>query len=241
MILSLLLACTSTAPPSAPPAAQTPATDSRRAEPAPEPGWGALLFRDEVWMRTGGGEVAVGPKGAQTLQPTGSVGGCGPIVQEAEGAMFALPEGKPAPEITPAPPIQAATVERAAWRLDELLPPLDRFAPLPSSPDPSRSRGVNVGSVVKVRRPSAPPVLVATGYRECTGVLAVLSADAGQTLAYDLLDGACEPLRALAPSDLDGDGQRELGAWSRSRAALYRLADENRQPRLLRLGDWSCR
>lgn len=242
LIFLAFIACSSTtAPPAEPEAAPTaPAVDDRKATSQPETGWGALLYRDDAWMSTSDGTLAVGPKGASTLRPSGSLGACGAIVDDPAGAMFVLKAGASEPTIVPAPAIQANLVERSAWRLDELLPALDRFAPLPTSPDPSRSRGVNVGSVAKTRRTGAPPILIAAGHRECTGVIAVLDGDASSTLAWDSIDQACEPLRVMPANDLDGDGVREVGAWSRSRAVLYRMVETPGSVRLVRLADWTC-
>ena len=250
MLLALLVACspapsTTEPAPTPPVVAPAPAPSAElaalRARDLPQAGWGALLWLDETWYSTGGGTLAAGPKGTVTLAPTGSTGACGAIVADPAGAMITLPVGASAPTLTPAPAIQAALVERAAWRLDELLPTADRYTPLPTSPDPSRARGVVVGSVAKVRRHGAPPVLVAAGHRDCTGVIAVLDAEAGRVLAWDQLTGSCEPLRVLPPNDLDGDGHRELAAWSRGRAALYRLAEDASGVELERLADWTCK
>jgi hypothetical protein len=241
LLFAALLACASSEPPSTPAEEPQAAPDPRRASVALEEGWGALLFRDEVWMSTGPGSLAAGPKGIDALRPTGSLGGCGAIVEDPQGAMFVLKPGAVEAPIVAAPAIQANLVERAAWRLDELLPALDRFDPLPTSPDPSRSRGVNVGSVAKIRRHGAPPVLIASGHRGCTGVIAILSGDASETLAWDSLADACEPLRVFPPNDLDGDGVREVGAWSRSRATLYRMPETSGSVSLVRLADWTCR
>jgi len=208
---------------------------------AEEPGWGAVMSVDGTWYRTGGGELAATPKGAVPLQPSGSIGPCGDVIAEATGAMIVLKAGATAPAITPAPPIQAALVERAAWRLDELLPAMDPFSPAPTSQDPSRARGVEVGSVAKARQVGGPPILVTAGHRGCAGVIAVLDAEATRVLSYDVLDQACEPLRVLPLNDLDGDGRREVAAWSRSRTALYRLDESQGKANLVRLADWTCK
>lgn len=252
--LPLLLACSS-APAPAPPAPATAPGQAAGAPPAEAPaapaqpelavelveGWGALLEKDGTWYRTGGGDLAAGPKQVHTLAPTGETGPCGQVVADPQGAMIALPQGTPAPGITPAPAILASLVERAAWRLDEALPDPDAFSPAATSTAPAESRGVALGSVAKVRRKLAPPVLVASGHRECTGVVAILSADGSETLLSHRVDQACEPLRILPPNDLDGDGHRELAAWSRSRAQLYRFVEGPGDPSLVLLADWTCK
>ena len=94
--------------------------------------------------------------------------------------------------------------------------------------------------MAKIRRHGAPPVLITSGNRGCTGVIAILNADASETLAWDSLEGACEPLRVFPPNDLDGDGVREVGTWSRSRATLYRMPETPGSIGLVRLADWTC-
>lgn len=251
----LLAACSSEPPaepalstvPSAGPSAAGPSAAAPSAPVVPTAqvdrveGWGAVLETGGTWYRSRPGSQAAGPKGLITLTPTGSTGACGEVIEPAPGAMVILPEGAKPGTIEEAPAIQAALVKRAAWRLDELLPAADLFTPAPVSPEPSRARGVTIGSVAKVRRHLAPPVLIAAGHRECTGIVAVLSGDAGQALAQHQLPDTCAPLRVLPPSDLDGDGQLELVAWSPGRAALYRFIEGPGDPRLVLLADWTCK
>ncbi len=206
-----------------------------------EEGWGAVLARDGSWYRTTTGDLAAGARAVVPLSGSGQQGACGEGIAPATGAMIIPPAGSPTPEIVPAPVVRAALVERAVWRLDELLPEADLFSPLVTTPDPTKGRGVELGSVAKVRRELAPPVLIAAGVRDCTGALAILDVDAGKVLTWHRIDGACETLRVLPPTDLDGDGHRELAAWSRSRVTLYRLTEGPGDPSLTLLADWTCR
>ncbi len=203
--------------------------------------WGAVLARDGQWFRTTPGDLAAGSRGVVTLQGTGTTDPCGEAIAPADGGMIIPPPGSPTPQVQPAPAILASLVERAAWRLDELLPEPDLYSPLVTSPDPTKGRGVDVGSVAKVRRHLAPPVLVAAGHRDCNGALALLSADASQVLGWHGFDNACEPLRVLPPTDLDGDGRRELAVWSRSRVLLYGFTEGPGDPSLTLLSEWTCR
>jgi hypothetical protein len=69
-----------------------------------------------------------------------------------------------------------------------------------------------VRTLIKQRRPGAPPVLLAVGDAGCTGLVAVLDEDA-RPLVSDapVLPGPrCAPLAAIPPADIDGDGIREL-------------------------------
>ncbi len=108
--------------------------------------------------------------------------------------------GEAAPVAIPRPPTNpAATVLMARDALQTLLEP--------GTTEPAMAR-----SLVKLRRPHAPPVLVATGDAGCQGLVAVLDTT-GMVLSSDLLDlpgPRCAPLAAIPPTDLDGDGDLDL-------------------------------
>ena len=207
---------------------------------APTTGWGAVFWRDGKAYRTGGGDVLLGPEAAATVT-AGAQGACGQEVIGAPAhAALALPAGAAIPALSRVPANAAGIVETAAWRLDELLPARDAFAPANSAPDPARQRGVQVASVMKIRRTGAVPVLLASGTRDCHAVVSVLKADASASLTYDAVDKTCDPLSIIEPRDLDGDGQREFAAWSDHRVLLYRLVEGHGTLALTRIGDWSC-
>jgi hypothetical protein len=155
--------------------------------------------------------------------------------------MLALPEGATVPELVKAPAIQAHLIERAAWRLDDILPPRDRFTPRIEEVAPAKQRGIDVGSVVKTRRYGAPPILIAVGVRNCTGALAITDYAAEKILVYERIEGACSVLRVLPAVDLDGDGSREFVVFSDTHVRLYRLDETPGKLGLNRLGDWSCK
>jgi hypothetical protein len=100
----------------------------------------------------------------------------------------------------PTPPGNpSATVVLAQEALEGLM------GPGPRAP-------ATVRTVLKQRRPSAPPVLLAVGDSDCTGMVALLNGD-GTPLtsdAFELPGPACAPLAAMPPADFDGDGIREL-------------------------------
>lgn len=249
----LFFGCSNPNPPATPadaPAAQAPEAPARAEVPAgtvfteagAREGWGAVFWRDGAAVRVGGGDVVLGASGAGAVI-AGEPGPCSgvKITGAPERAVIALPAGRAAPTAAPpaAPANPAALVERAAWRLDEALPPRDAWSPATSAPDPALQRGVHLASAVKTRRPNAPPLILASGARDCHGVVAVLDANADHALLADWLDGLCEPLSLMPAADLDGDGVREVVAWSDTRVVLYRLGDGN-TPTLTRIGDWSC-
>jgi hypothetical protein len=107
--------------------------------------------------------------------------------------------------------VPASRVESAAWRLDEALP---RRTGTANPTDPARQRGVTVGTVAKLRRTGAPPLLVATGTREGHAALVVLDAAGDTTLDTMDLSPAHDWLHALPAFDIDGDGGLEIVAYS---------------------------
>ncbi len=71
---------------------------------------------------------------------------------------------------------------------------------------------VVVRSLIKQRRPAAPPLLLVAGDAGCTGLVALLDSDY-QPLVSDTIQlpgPRCAPMAAMPPADLDGDGLREL-------------------------------
>lgn len=228
------------------PAAEAPAAraaEERRVavDTAVGAAWGAVFWREERAWRQGGGEALIGPGGVGVATAGAEQGACGVALSGApQRAVLALPAGVAPTALPEAPATRADLVERAAWRLDEALPPRDRFSPATSSTDPALQRGVRVGSVVKTRRANAPPLLFAAGSRECAAALVVLDQEAKEVLAWDRLEQVCDPLTLLPTADYDGDGQRELVAYTAGRVLLYRLAEGSGAPRLTRIGDWRC-
>ncbi len=204
-------------------------------------GWGAVFWRDGVASRSGGGDGLLGPAGAGSAKLTGASGPCGAVLEGAPArAAVALPAGKTPPTLPESPATRADLVERAAWRLDEVLPPRDRFSPAIESPDPALQRGVRVASVAKTRRTGAPPVLLSSGARDCVGVVAALDQEASKTLSWDQIPELCEPLSLLPAADLDGDGAREVVGYSEARVMLWRIEEKPGVFRLIRAGDWRC-
>jgi hypothetical protein len=151
-----------------------------------------------------------------------------------------LPEDKSG--VAPQKPavIPAATVEAAAWRLDEVLPGRDRFTPIDPDAAPALQRGVEVGSVVKVRRYGGPPVLVVAGRRGKTGALLVLDRTASAVQDQILVEGVTATPRVLPPADLDGDGHAETALFTGSETLLARLMFTPATVDLSPLEWWTC-
>jgi hypothetical protein len=98
----------------------------------------------------------------------------------------------------PTPPANpTSTVQRAGLAVQGLLEPGGSFT---------------VRTLLKQRRPKAPPLQLVVGDADCTGIVSLLDADFSP-LTHDritLPGPRCAPLAALPPADLDGDGIREL-------------------------------
>ena len=217
--------------------------NARKADERKEDKWGAIFWRDGQAWKVGGGSIVVSPKKSASTQVSGDPLMCGGVAATGvpvHGALV-LPDGAALPTVVPAPAIQAHRVERAAWRLDEVLPPRGRFSPSTGSTSPARQRGVEVGSVVKTRRLGAPPILISTGVRECTGAVNITDARAEASLTYDRLPDTCNMLRVIPALDYDGDGAREFAVFNDERVTVYRLTEAPGQLAMTRIADWTCK
>lgn len=212
------------------------------AEVALEDGWGGVFWRQGQAWQVGGGTVLTTPTEARVVTTSGEPMICGGLAVKSAPARaaLALPGGAPLPTFDRVPAIRAHLVERAAWRLDEVLPPRDRYSPAGSSSQPARQRGVHVGSVAKTRRHGAPPVLLTTGVRDCTAAVAVLDAKSEHILAYDRVGEVCETLRVLPATDLDGKPGREFAVFNDTVVVLYRMTERAGRVGLTRIGHWRC-
>ena len=251
LTLVMLFACGGDGPnngiqrqPVAPKAAQKkPAIDAEKAEYSAESGWGAVFWRNATAWKVGGGDVIVGPREAFTVRTSGDALECEGVATKGapKNGALVLPKNVPIPKIQKPGAIQAHRVERAAWRLDEVLPARGRFASKVGSKAPSKQRGIDVGSVTKTRRYGAPPFLIATGTRSCNGAVIFTDLKAEKVIAYDQLSNSCLPLRVLGALDYDGDGQREFAIFSDETVALYRLNESPGSLSMTRLAAWTCK
>ncbi len=217
--------------------------NAKKAEKSIEDKWGAIFWRDGQAWKVGGGTNVVSPKESGTVRVSGEPLVCDGVATKGapKRSALALPEGAALPTVVKAPAIQAHRVERAAWRLDEVLPPRGRFSPKTTTTSPARQRGVEVGSVVKTRRVGAPPILISTGVRECVGAVNITDAKAEASMAYDRLPNTCSMLRVIPALDYDGDGAREFAVFNDERVTVYRLFEAPGQLGLTRIANWSCK
>lgn len=246
-IALFLAACGDRPPPAETASTQTAPTaeavaQAKKATTAVEDTWGGLFWRNAIAWKVGGGTLVVGPKTSGEVRISGEPLVCGGIATKGapKNGALALPSGAPVPEDRASPAIQAHRVERAAWRLDEVLPERGRFDSKVTSNIPSRQRGVEVGSVTKTRRYGAPPILIATGVRSCVGAVIFTDAKAEKTLAYDTLPGPCNPLRVIPAHDYDNDGNREFAVFNDEHIRAYRMTETPGRLEMTVIGSWSC-
>jgi len=71
---------------------------------------------------------------------------------------------------------------------------------------------VRVRTLIKQRRPNAPPLQLVVGDADCTGLVALLDTDLEPLVSdsFQLPGPTCAPMAAMPPADFDGDGKREL-------------------------------
>ena len=155
-------------------------------------------------------------------------------------AVVVLPEGRVGDVPQKPSVIPASTVEAAAWRMDELLPGRDRFTPVDPDAAPALQRGVELGSVVKVRRYGGPPVVLVGGRRGAVGGLVLVDHTASAVEAQLLVDGFESTPRVLPPTDLDGDGELETALFTDRRVVLARLQLTPASAALTGLESWVC-
>ncbi len=218
------------------------AKDAVPAKKSIEEGWGAVFWRNATAWKVGGGTIALSPRAASEVKTSGDPLTCNGVATKGapKHAAIVLPIGAASPDMLGAPAIKAHQIERAAWRLDEVLPPRGRFESKVTTTQPSVQRGVEVGSVTKTRRYGAPPLLISTGIRNCAGAVIITDLKAEKTLAYDRLPQTCTPLRVVPAQDYDGDGNREFGVFSQDRVAVYRLDEKPGSTQMTKIGEWSC-
>lgn len=169
-----------------------------------------------------------GAAGTFKRVPTQAPGGAS-YLGEA-GPLWIVDREIPAP--VKAVPVDAAMVERAGFRLREVLAPAATATPAgASAPDAAKAGGVYVRSMVKVRRTGAPPVYVVTATGDevgagrfdgpqdvrrgenCRAAVGLLDHTGEKLLASARLDAAtrtCAVPQVVPPVDRDGDGVQDV-------------------------------
>lgn len=216
-VIALLAACTTSAPP-APETPQATRPEAPQAQPsasAPAPAAAGVPWRS-AWP-AGEGRVAFDAQangrlfaGSGTTE-VGPTTPCDGLSAAAGAGALWLPPGETW-SYPPAPVVSAALVERAAWRLADVLGPGPGITPGVDAPDPALHRGIRVRSIRKVRR-KGPPWQVVVGERRSELVVALTDKDADAVKAGVIVERTREALVDLASlpaQDLDGDGTTEI-------------------------------
>ena len=218
--LAVLGGCTGVGAPSTPDPADPPAVEAPKPATvpiatAPAPAAAGVPWRS-AWPA---GEGRVAFDGAPTgllvsdagTAPVVGAQPCGALQQtEGSGALW-LPTGEPVTH-PPAAVVTAALVERAGWRLAEVIGPGAGIAPGVDAPDPAVHNGILVRSIRKIRR-KGPPWQVVVGERRSQVVVALTDKDVDQVKAGVVLErtrAGLLDLWSLPAHDMDGDGTPEV-------------------------------
>ena len=67
---------------------------------------------------------------------------------------------------------------------------------------------------LRANRYGAPPLLISTGIRACSGAVIITDLKAEKTLTYDRLPQTCTPLRVIPAQDYDGDETTNKITWA---------------------------
>ncbi|TVQ87272.1 MAG: VCBS repeat-containing protein [Deltaproteobacteria bacterium] len=142
---------------------------------------------------------------AQPAEPCG-----GAVAFEGPGVLF-VPGAEPE-AYAPPPMVAASVVERAGWRLAEILGPPEGVVPGGAQKDPTLHQGIRVRAVTKLRW-NGPPWQAIVGERGDQVGVAIASSDASNLASGLVLRrGSSAPVEitVIARADLDGDGHPDL-------------------------------
>lgn len=117
----------------------------------------------------------------------------------------------PGPEVVlpPRPSVSAAQVERASWRLGEVLGPPEGLSSGREAPDPALHAGARVRAVRKTRRPAGAPVQVILGDRGSEVAVVLVDRGLGEVLdsvVWRTEAAAWDRLGLVSAADLLGTG-----------------------------------
>lgn len=215
-LLLLFLACACT--PSAGPAAQpgpTGLAEDGSYYPSPPKELAEVTWRS-AWVvgdklvvpgASGAGRI-LSREGLRKAEPTGTCGKAPTF--EGKGVLW-LPDGD---EVTfPSPPmVAAAVVERASWRLADVLGPPEGVLPGVDSKDPTLHQGIRVRAVNKLRR-SGPPWQAIVGERRDRVGVAIADGTASELASGLVLRRTSQApvdISVTTSGDIDGDGRHDV-------------------------------
>ena len=187
--------------------------------------------------------LAWGPEGSVRRIPTAADGA---TLLGEPGPLWIV--DRELPKVERGAPVPAALVERAGFRLREVL-----GSQATLEIDPARGAGVSMRSMIKMRRELAPPVYLVVATRgahgipgpdgpsavqdasDCKAALAVVDAEAEAGVDHALLAAAeatCAVPVLVGPVDLDGDGVKDVLVHGQSGTkgfrAWYRVGNDGK-------------
>lgn len=222
------------------PAPTTPAPPAAPADPTADwaPAW--PIDAATAWVPAPGRLLT--PRG---LSPVTAGDPCGDGLRVAAQRPVAWFPGTADEVFSDPPAVMAATVERASWRLADVLGPPTGVVPGGRyDVDPALHEGITVRDVLKTRRPGGPPVLLIVGDRDGRVAIALTDRDAGTIHGSDVFElggDAPWPVPHVTPAgDYDGDGGAEVVVWAdddgEGTRVVYRV-DLGPRPGLWRLAE----
>lgn len=225
LVLVSLLGCTGTPPPASTdeptttPSGLLPTVPSSAAELRAAPWKSAWKSDDHRVVNAGTGRLL----SAHGTVEVGEGAPCGSAQRHAEPGVLWLPPGPP---IThgQAPMVTAAVVERAAWRLAEVIGPRIGIQPGVEAPDPALHQGIRVRSVRKVRR-QGPPFQIVVGERGADVIVAVTDREAETLQSGAVLRRSTDvpmELGQVPPADIDGEPGTELVVYGDHSTSSFR-------------------
>jgi hypothetical protein len=147
-------------------------------------------------------------KGVRAAEPAGV---CGQAPKFAGKGLIWLPSGE-ASEFTPPAMVTAPIVERASWRVAEVLGPPEGVLPGVESKDPTLFQGIRVRAVHKLRW-AGPPWQVVVGERKGRVGIAVSDPGVNRLVSGVVLNRTTDApveIWVTTGADLDGDGVADL-------------------------------
>ena len=153
--------------------------------------------------------------GTAHIGPVSSDRSCGDwTVLKTDLPALGLAGPGPAQALPTSPAVAAPILERAAWRMAELVPS-DRLVLGQDPKDPSRHHGLQVGSLRKTRRSHAPPVYLGAAARDGRVIVTLLDQAAETVLTHLIFPVENATVAYSLPvTDITGDGQLETVIWS---------------------------
>ena len=175
----------------------------------------AWRLQVNAWWIPSAAERLVTPTGIVPVPEGGTPCGEGLVITSSTPILLALGPG--VEQAFPRrPAVQAPLMERAAWRVSDVLGEPEGLVAGGSDLDPATYKGARVRSVAKTRRRGSPPVQLIVGDRKDEIAVLITDRDAREVHASAVLEAG--PARGAGGQvvqlgDLDDDGTQEFLVW----------------------------